>query len=240
MYSFNGRIEKFPPFYEKDDDSSFWQLETIDLYPTKRQRLAVQRKKKEGNLFMKTKTIVSLLLALSLVSASAFAKTSTAKRDTASTTESVTTTTTVHESRSTRSAEFGMGGTTMAMGGNATGISGMLDLNDIHSLQFTAAIRQVRPSFQFGVGTYYRATVAGNTAAGFHVGAGATLGTGFIGNDAAFCAAISPIAGVHFEAVRNIKFSFDGGMNLDIYDGNVAFGVGGTGPLLGASVHYMF
>ncbi|MCC7440022.1 MAG: hypothetical protein IT285_00215 [Bdellovibrionales bacterium] len=134
---------------------------------------------------------------------------------------------------------------------NATALSSIHLIDDKNAVQTYFAIGTSSP-FGFGLGGMYKHTVAGDRKAGLHIGGGLGLGTagstaaaqafGIGGNSSVFYLTFGGNAGVHFSVTRedNVLISVDGGVILNIVDGNASFGIRGfSDDTLGLSVHYL-
>lgn len=162
--------------------------------------------------------------------------------------ESPITTTRSAPSEFNGNGTFGLGFATFnnpvsGFSATSTAASAWLELGGPSSLQILFSINSTSPAFTFGAGAAYRYTLAGNHAEGFHIGAGAVLGTAQGGfGDTVFGANIYGLMGFHFHipGVSHVMVSFDGGPAVHIASGNTQFTVAALSPLLGLSVHYMF
>lgn len=166
-----------------------------------------------------------------------------------------------HSASSGGETEIGIGYTTLAETGSPSGAASIwIDLNEKQSIQGILGFGTSSP-FAFSVGGFYRMSVLGSRAAGFHVGGGIDLGTAAASaasistsitaavsgaststSGSAFFINIRPLAGFHFQLpnLDHVAFSIDGGPTFAINDGNFQFSMGPGGSLLGLSVHYMF
>lgn len=188
----------------------------------------------------KTNTI---LLALILVSTSAFAK---------STGPAKATTDTTSYSRSAPHTSsggqgFAVGMTTFTALGGSGGLSALIPVGQ-NVIQTTLTMG-TSGGFSFGLGGLYKATVAGNSDTGFHVGGGLGLGVTSTGSTTiagitvatggtAFALSLGGVAGFHHELVANkIQVSFDAGPIITVTPG-VAFSIVPFSSLAGFSIHY--
>ena len=110
-----------------------------------------------------------------------------------------------------------------------------------HSVQATFAIDGTATTFRSSFGGFYRYTLAGGQASGFHAGGGIALGTVQGATGTAFAIEFGPMMGFHYQVPHApVQFSLDGGPALAIIDGAANFQVGTRSPLLGVSAHYLF
>lgn len=132
------------------------------------------------------------------------------------------------------------GGTSLA----TPALSAMIDMTPKVSLQVLFAINGSDP-FSFGFGGVLRNIVSGDINGGFHIGAGANLGTfgsGGTTSTSTFFLNLFPVAGFGFSlggAASNVRLLFDGGAIFHVTP-NFQFSFDTISSMAGASIHYMF
>lgn len=183
-----------------------------------------------------------ILLALALVSTSAFAKsTGSAKSmsDTASYSRSAP---------QSGGGSFGLGLTTFTAFGGTGAISALIPVGS-NVIQTTLGLG-TSGGFSIAASGLFKATVAGNSDTGLHLGGGLGLGVGSSGSvtvagftvagggGASFSLMLGGVIGLHHELVANkIAMSFDAGPVITVLPG-VAFSIAPLSTLAGFSVHY--
>jgi hypothetical protein len=125
--------------------------------------------------------------------------------------------------------------------GAASSAAVLLKLNDKNAIQLLLSVPSASP-FQFSVGGQYKATVAQHQNAGFHLGAGLSIGSLAVGGRNVFAVAINPLAGFHLPLIAGdrVELHLDGGPNLTLLDGTADFTIGAHSALLGATLVYLF
>lgn len=132
-----------------------------------------------------------------------------------------------------RLTALGMADTTMVAGGQSLSamFSGVTDW-----VQVLAGVHQTKDDVNFGAGGFYKFTVIGTRANGFHVGPGAILGT----HGGKFAFSVIGAAGGHFTLFERLMISVDGGPMYVHTDAAKNFLMKPIGDILGLSVHYVF
>ncbi len=142
---------------------------------------------------------------------------------------------------SSGSKQVGLGLSTSSPGlpsQSFSALSAWMRLNQGQALQLTLGLGATSPKLTLGFAGYYKFTLFAGGNAGFHVGAGAGLGS-VVGK---FFFSLAPIAGIHFffPGLDRVLFNLDTGATLSVTDGTANFQAGALSSLLGLSVHYIF
>ena len=200
------------------------------------------------------KSIIAILLAVSLVTTAATSNPAEARERSAKRISS----TNEHPVQTQMSAPshsegghaggmtFGLGVSTIepVSGGNGS-LTGILAFTQHDALQLLVSIPGTNGGFRFGAGALYKRTVAGNQGAGFHLGGGFGMGRVLVAGSGEFEMNILGNLGVHYApAGSDIVFHLDGGPVFFLQTGaagsTTSFGIGQYASVLGASVVYMF
>lgn len=128
----------------------------------------------------------------------------------------------------------GSGGVMAALGG---GLSSLIPMGN-HYLQTSLGVA-VSTTFSFGLASTFKATVAGTSDSGFHVGGGIGLGIEPGPMASTFFFNLHGVAGVHHEIANRVQISFDAGPIIAITPAPVAITLQPFSGIAGFSVHYM-
>jgi hypothetical protein len=186
--------------------------------------------------------VVVALCAFAMASSAFAAEKTKAKASTRSSEESVSTRS--ESSPSMSDKRWGLGFQTFnSFGGSNTALSAIFDVSPNGTLQPFFTIGSTSP-FNFGMGAFYRHTLAGGHNLGFHAGGGLGFGSVNAGGLAGgkFFLVFNGMGGFHFTVpeVRNVVITLDGGPILQIVDGNTDFSIRGLSSAMGFGIHYLF